>query len=136
MNLSGNVNGLNKSVVTISSLAMQLEMVNVNQKLTDLGLPTMKMGIGINTGDVLVGNIGSKKQSKWTVIGSNINLASRIESYTIGGQVLISEATLQEAGVDLIDISSQQSVQPKETQSFIKIYEVVGIKGKYWESNP
>jgi hypothetical protein len=41
MNLSGNVNGLNKSVVTISSLAMQLEMVNVNQKLTDLGLPTM-----------------------------------------------------------------------------------------------
>lgn len=57
------------------AVAMQLAMSRVNQELNQSGLPKIKMGIGINTGEVVVGNIGSQKRTKWTVIGSPINLA-------------------------------------------------------------
>jgi adenylate cyclase len=53
-------------------------------------LPSLAMGIGINTGEVVVGNIGSDKRCKYGVVGSQVNLTYRIESYTTGGQIFIS----------------------------------------------
>ncbi|MCB0258643.1 MAG: adenylate/guanylate cyclase domain-containing protein, partial [Calditrichaeota bacterium] len=50
----------------------------------------LEMGIGINTGEMVIGNIGSPRRMKYGVVGSHVNLAARIESCTIGGQVLIS----------------------------------------------
>ncbi|MHC4955868.1 MAG: AAA family ATPase, partial [Planctomycetota bacterium] len=64
------------------SLAMQLAMTQVNELNRQCGLPEVAMGIGLNTGEVVVGNIGSMKRAKYGVVGSNVNLASRIESYT------------------------------------------------------
>jgi len=113
------------------AVAMQLAMSRVNQELNQSGLPKIKMGIGINTGEVVVGNIGSQKRTKWTVIGSPINLASRIESYTVGDQILISEATWQEAGIDGVKICQKKLVQPKGFHQPIPIYDVVGIGGTY-----
>jgi adenylate cyclase len=78
------------------AVAMQLAILCVNKKLELLGFPNLQMGIGINTGEVVVGNIGSEKRCKYTAIGSPVNLTFRIESYTVGGQILISESTLQE----------------------------------------
>jgi adenylate cyclase len=60
------------------ALAMQLAMDRVNQHNQQLNLPPLEMGIGINTGEVLVGNIGSQKRAKYTVMGSPVNLASRL----------------------------------------------------------
>ena len=56
------------------------------------------MGVGLHTGQVVVGNIGSPERMKYGVVGSHVNLTSRIQSYTIGGQILISETTRQEVG--------------------------------------
>ena len=94
------------------AIAMQNAMAGVNQQNQRLGLPMLEMGIGINTGEVVVGNIGSQKRAKYTVIGSHANLAARIESYTVGGQVLISEYTVQDAAASLKTIG-QMKVQPK-----------------------
>ena len=51
------------------------------------------MGIGVNTGEVVVGNIGSERRVAYGAVGSPINFAYRIESYTVGGQILISPGT-------------------------------------------
>lgn len=80
------------------AVAMQLAMDDVNQELVARGFEPLEMGIGINTGEVVVGNIGSQVRTKYGVVGSHVNLTSRIESFTVGGQILVSERTFEDAG--------------------------------------
>ncbi|QKQ74991.1 adenylate/guanylate cyclase domain-containing protein [Nostoc sp. TCL240-02] len=110
--------------------AMQLAMGGVNEKMKTLGWPPLEMGIGINTGEVIVGNIGSEKRTKYGIVGSQVNLTYRIESYTSGGQILISEQTFKEVGSS-IKIIGQKQVQPKGVSQTITIYEVYGVGGRY-----
>ena len=112
------------------AVAMQLAMNAVNEKMKELGLPPLQMGIGINTGEVVVGNIGSEKRCKYGVVGSQVNLTYRIESYTTGGQIFISVATLKEVG-SIVRIDGQKEVQPKGVKEPITIYEIGGIDGEY-----
>lgn len=112
------------------AVAMQLAMVSVNEQNRHEGLPEVAMGIGINTGEVVAGNIGSLKRTKYSLVGRQVNLASRIESYTVGGQILISEATLKEVG-SLLRVNGQMTVEPKGVIEPITIYEVGGIGGAY-----
>ena len=112
------------------AVAMQLAILCVNKKLELLGFPNLQMGIGINTGEVVVGNIGSEKRCKYTAIGSPVNLTFRIESYTVGGQILISESTLQEVE-SIVRIEGQKEVKPKGVKQPFLIYEVAGIAGEY-----
>jgi len=110
--------------------AMQLAMGTVNAKLKQLGFPELNMGIGINTGIVVLGNIGSEKRTKYGIVGSEVNLTYRIESYTTGGQILISKQTFNDAG-SIVKIGKKKEVQPKGIQQPITIYEVEGIAGEY-----
>ncbi|MBE9169018.1 adenylate/guanylate cyclase domain-containing protein [Pleurocapsales cyanobacterium LEGE 06147] len=110
--------------------AMQLAMGSVNERMKQMGLPPLEMGIGINTGEVVVGNIGSEKRTKYGIVGSPVNLTYRIESYTTGGQILISETTLQEVG-SIVKIAGQRQVRVKGVKEAIAIYEVWGIGGFY-----
>jgi adenylate cyclase len=112
------------------AVAMQLAMDAVNQQNRREGLPEVEMGIGVNTGEVVVGNIGSHKRTKYGVVGSHVNLTSRIESYTVGGQILISEATLQEAG-PIVGVKAQMQVEAKGIAKPLTLYEVQGIGGGY-----
>ncbi|MDY7020326.1 MAG: ATP-binding protein, partial [Cyanobacteriota bacterium] len=112
------------------AVAMQLEMESVNKELTQQGLPPLEMGIGINTGEVVVGNIGSEKRTKYGVVGSQVNLTYRIESYSTGGQILISESTLNEI-YTIVQVVGENQVQPKGVKEPITIYEVGGISGKH-----
>lgn len=108
--------------------AMQLAMGAVNERMKQMGLSPLTMGIGINTGEVVVGNIGSEKRTKYGIVGSPVNLTYRIESYTRGGQILIAEATFKAAG-SAVRISGKKQVQPKGVQQPITIYEVYGVGG-------
>ena len=76
------------------ALEMQNSIALVNAELTERGLPAVEMGIGINSGTVVAGNIGSELRMKYSVVGTAVNLAARIEACSVGGQVLVSEATL------------------------------------------
>ena len=112
------------------ALAMQLAMEDVNRKNKEKGLPHLYMGIGINTGDVIVGNIGSKDRAKYGVVGHNINLASRVEGATIGGQILITPSTYEKVK-DLLIVRSVRSVRFKGVEEKIDLYDVIGIKAPY-----
>ena len=117
------------------ALEMQLAMAQVNQRINELGFPKIAMGIGINTGEIVVGNIGSAKRMKYSVIGRHVNLTSRIESYTVGGQVLTSQSTL-DACDNLLRVDSQMEVLPKGVKEPITIYEIGGISGNFNISLP
>lgn len=112
------------------AIAMQQAMTQVNQNMAELDLPNLEMGIGINTGEVVVGNIGSLKRTKYGIVGSQVNLTYRIESYTVGGQILITESTLTEVD-SIIDFDAEDKVCPKGVTQPISIYSVVGISGKH-----
>ncbi len=107
-------------------LAMQLAMKEVNLRLTAKGAAELEMGIGIHTGRVIVGNIGSLRRTKYAAVGSNVNLAGRIESFTTGGQLLISENTREKINIPL-RIDGQFQVEPKGATRSLKLYEVGGI---------
>ncbi|HDZ91909.1 MAG: response regulator [Deltaproteobacteria bacterium] len=113
------------------AVEMQLGMAEVNRRCREKGYPEVHQGIGINSGHVVVGNIGSKKRMKYGVVGRNVNLTSRIESYTVGGQIFISENTLDECGQHLLRIDDQMEVMPKGVKKPISIYEVGGIRGEF-----
>jgi predicted ATPase/class 3 adenylate cyclase len=112
------------------ALEMQMVMPRVNAWNAEHGLPTIEMGIGINTGEAVAGNIGSRKRAKYSVVGSNVNLAGRIEGYTIGGQILISQATRDAVKAPLTVLSSM-TVEPKGVASPITLYEVGALGGNH-----
>lgn len=105
------------------AIEMQTALVEINEEQRRRGLPELRMGISINTGDVIVGNIGSEKRSKYGAVGSTINEAYRIESYTVGGQILISPS-VQERIAGLVQIQSTQEVQFKGLQEPVTLYSV------------
>ena len=106
--------------------AMQQAMGDVNRENVANGLPEVAIGIGINTGDVVVGNIGSEMRAKYGVVGHNVNMAARIEAYTAGGQTLISENTRNACG-DALQVNKEIRVLPKGFDEEISIYDVAGI---------
>jgi adenylate cyclase len=112
------------------AVEMQLAMASVNDRNRQAGYPEVALGIGINTGPMVVGNIGSKKRMKYGVVGSNVNLTARIESYTVGGQIFISENTLNASG-DIVRVDNAMQVSPKGVKEPLTIYEVGGIAGDY-----
>ncbi|HDZ91420.1 MAG TPA: adenylate/guanylate cyclase domain-containing protein [Deltaproteobacteria bacterium] len=112
------------------AIEMQNAMVKVNEENRMQGLPEIEMGIGLNEDEVIVGNIGSSRRSKYGVVGSGVNMTSRIESYTVGGQILISDSVRKQAG-EILRIDEQREVIPKGSEAPLKIYEVGGIGVPY-----
>ena len=116
-------------------LAMQLAMAEVNPRLAAKGAAELEMGIGIHTGTVIVGNIGSLRRTKYAAVGSNVNLAGRIESFTTGGQLLISESTREEIKAPL-RIDGQYQVEPKGAARSLQLHEIGGIGAPFDLSLP
>lgn len=112
----------------LCAVDMQRAMEAVNAWNLEHGLPGIEMGIGVDTGEVVVGNIGSERRAKYGVVGAPVNMAARIESYTVGGQVLISDSTLQDAGPG-VEVKSQLRIQPKGSPGLLTAHEVVGLDG-------
>ena len=113
-----------------AALSMQKRMEQVNRWNRENGFALLAMGIGIHTAEVIVGNIGSEQRTKYGVMGAPVNLAGRIESYTTGGQVLISpdtRATIREE----LRINREMTVSPKGVKGEITLYDVGAIGAPY-----
>jgi adenylate cyclase len=111
------------------AVAMQVRLRDVNRELRGKHLPPLEMGIGIDTGPVVVGSIGSEKRSKYGAIGLPLNLASRIESCTLGGEILISDRVL-EGAQDVASIDLDREIHPKGFDMPLRVHRVVGIFGR------
>jgi len=117
------------------AVEMQLAMDEVNKMVAEFGLKEkgiddLGMGIGLNTGEVVVGNIGSEKRMKFSVVGSPVNLTARIESFTLAGQILISGSTLK-ALSGRVRVDGRLRVKVKGLNHAVSIYEVGGIGEPY-----
>jgi adenylate cyclase len=109
---------------------MQNAMREVNERNRAAGLPAVEIGVGIETGEVVVGNIGSVRRAKYGVVGAPVNMAARIEAYTVGGQVMISESTLRDlAGRARTGTPIQ--VEPKGCKEPVSLYEVSALEGRF-----
>ena len=113
-----------------AAVEMEARMEAVNAWNAERYYPVLEMGIGLNTGEVIVGNIGSEKRTKYGVVGSHVNLCGRIESYTVGGQVLIPPLTRELAGVEL-EIAQEMTVYPKGVKGELVLSQVTGIGAPY-----
>ena len=107
------------------ALEMQKAMRGVNEHNFQMGWPEIEMGIGIHTGEVVVGNIGSAKRSKYGVVGRTVNLTARIESFTVGGQVLVSPTLINAAGQGLI-LGDEVKVHAKGMREALGCRELLG----------
>lgn len=76
-----------------AAIAMQRRLVRLNQELIKLGFSPLQVGIGINTGDVTVGCVGSDRRMDYTAIGNPVNVAARLMAKAQGKQILITEST-------------------------------------------
>ena len=76
-----------------TAVAMQKRLLILNKELREAGFPDVQIGIGLHTGEATIGYIGSEKRSEYTAIGDTVNLAARLESNALPGQILISDAT-------------------------------------------
>lgn len=117
------------------AIEMQQAMAEVNARCRELGFPEIEQGIGLNTGESVVGNIGSDKRTKYGIVGRNVNLAGRIESYTVGGQILISESTAKACG-PILAILETLEVMPKGVNQPITLFDVTGIGADFNVSLP
>ena len=112
------------------AVAMQQAMDGVNARNQAAGMPAVKMGIAVNTGDVVVGNIGSEKRAKYGVVGTHVNLAGRIEGLTVGGQVLVSASTVSRAGGSLV-VGERVTFEAKGFREPVAVYDLRGVGGKH-----
>ncbi len=108
------------------AVSMQQRMDAVNSWTVSQGLPRWEMGIGIHTGDAVVGNIGGDRRQKYGVVGTTVNLAARVESITVGGQVLITKRTLSAADESVI-VGESRNFRPKGSSEPMEVVEVLGV---------
>ncbi|QUR68734.1 adenylate/guanylate cyclase domain-containing protein [Mycobacterium spongiae] len=111
-----------------AALELQMAMAELNERNRELGLPTLEIGIGIHTGEAVVGTIGSSTRQKYAAVGSHVNLTARIESQTVGGQILISETTARALGADAV-LGEPRDVHFKGSSGHVQIVELLGMRG-------
>jgi len=112
------------------ALAMQNALAELNEETAGEGYPPLEMGIGLNTGSVIVGNIGSEVRLKYGIVGTTMNMAARIESNTTGGQVLIGKDTY-DLVKDVVTADSPQTVMMKGFKIPLIMYPVTAIGPPY-----
>ncbi|KAI8902572.1 hypothetical protein BC833DRAFT_342278 [Globomyces pollinis-pini] len=117
-----------------TALKMKDALVVTNRERASQGKRVIKIGIGVNTGMVLSGNIGSVKRMEFSCIGDAVNLASRTEGLTkfYGITILVTEFTLQETN-DLFFTREVEPVIVSGKKLSVRMYELLGKKSDYFE---
>jgi len=113
-----------------AAIEMQERLKALNMRNRKRGFVELAVGIGINTGSVIAGNIGSEKRMEYTVVGNSVNIANRLEGLAQGGQILITESTYNELKGLKLDVEKLKQVQVRGKRGAMDIYQVKSIKGK------
>lgn len=123
-----NTEDIKSSVLTVLKCAieMQIAMDEVNRKCREMGIDNLYMGIGINTGEVVASVLGSDLYREYTMIGKHVNLASRIEGYTLRGQILLSVNSWKYVS-DQIETGELNEVNAKGMQEPLQFYSLYAI---------
>ena len=106
-----------------AAVRMQKRLAKLNEELRAEGFSEISIGIGLHTGEALIGYIGSDKRSEYTAIGDTVNLAARLESNAEGGKILMSEATAQASG-NLIPVRQREPLTVKNRVQPVNVLEV------------
>lgn len=112
-----------------TAFMMKNKLNQLNEKWQKEGKHTLKIGIGINSGEAIAGNMGSLKRMEYTVIGDTVNLASRLESLNkeLGTEILISENTYNEVK-DFITVKKFENVKIRGKEEALTVYEVLEFR--------
>ncbi len=115
----------------LSALEMQAELVKLNPRLVARGWPELKVGIGVNTGPMKVGDMGSRVRKAYTVLGDAVNLASRLEGITkqYGVGIIVGERTREMLGKEIV-FRELDRVRVMGKDEPVAIYEPIGLEGQ------
>jgi adenylate cyclase len=113
-----------------AALAMQAELVKLNERFKARGWPAIEIGVGVNTGPMRVGDMGSKLRKAYTVMGDAVNLASRLEGLTkqYGVGILVGQAT-RDAAADAV-FREIDRVRVKGKDEPVAVYEPLGLEAE------
>jgi adenylate cyclase len=106
-----------------AAVAMQRRLLGINRELRDEGLAEIGVGMGLHTGEAIVGYIGSDRRSEYTAIGDTVNTSSRLESNARGGEILISDATAK-AAHSRYKLKPREPIMVKNRQQPVSLWEV------------
>ena len=112
------------------AISMQKAMPRINTWNKENGYEKLIMGIGINSGDAIVGLIGSETRTKYGAMGGCVNLAGRVESYTSGGDILITPYTRERIKEELIT-AKKFPAAPKGITGTLLLTQITGIGAPY-----
>jgi adenylate cyclase len=114
----------------LAALDMQKERRILNEKFAARGWPTLKIGVGVNSGNVRVGDMGSQVRRAYTVMGDPVNVASRLEGRTkgYGVGILVGEATRTQ--VKEVVFREVDRIKVKGKDEAVTIYEPLGLEGE------
>jgi class 3 adenylate cyclase len=116
-----------------AALAMQRTMAQLNRDNALRGWPAFEMGIGLHTGEAVVGNIGSEQRAKYAVVGAAVNRAARVEGCTVGGQIFVTARTLERIA-GLAEVQDPIQVELKGIAEPVALYELRGLRGRFAQS--
>ena len=106
-----------------AAVAMQRRLLGINRELRDEGFPEIGVGMGLHTGEAIIGYIGSDRRSEYTAIGDTVNTSSRLESNARGGEILISDATAQ-AAHSRYKLQPRDPIMVKNREQPVRLWEV------------
>jgi class 3 adenylate cyclase len=102
--------------------AMQRRQLTLNDAAGHAGLPAFQIGIGINTGTVIAGTLGGPGRLDYTVLGDAVNIAQRLQSEAVGGEILASAVTIRQADMDLAEPVGLKRL--KGRQELVDVYRI------------
>lgn len=118
----------------LAALENQKRLAELRKKWAKRGMPEMHVRIGINTGEAVVGNMGSANRFNYTAMGDNVNLASRLEGINkqYGTYLMISQFTYEEVKDELF-CRELDDLRVKGKKTAVKVYELLAIQGEETE---